>query len=335
MKHFIFATILLLVTGLIYINQALALTVSPIKLELQGDPGKTVNSEFLLLNEQKEEKTLYASFENFEAQGETGAPNFIPGKEGLAVWITAPAQITLKPAEQKTVSFSIQIPEDAEPGGHFAAIFWSTTPPQGQGGGQVAVGAKVGILVLLKVSGATKEGGGLLEFGSQNKQKFFSSPPITFIYRFQNSGSDRIKPDGEIKIKNLFGGVSATLDANKGQGNILPASIRKFTVAWTGEEEQETSGKRQATSGQEQKEGFFGMVKKEWSNFALGRYTAELNLKYGQDNKEANASYGFFVIPWQLLSALFVIVAVLGFIATIGIKKWDRWIIAKATRQQK
>ena len=199
MRHFIFAIILFLIAGVVFTNQALALTVSPIKLELSGDPGKAVNGEFLLLNEQKEEKTFYASFENFEAQGETGAPNFVPGKEGLATWITAPARITLKPAEQKTVSFSIQIPKDADPGGHFAAIFLSTTPSQEQGGGQVAVGAKVGILVLLKVSGATKEGGGLLEFSSQNKQKFFSALPITFIYRFQNSGGDRVKPDGEIK----------------------------------------------------------------------------------------------------------------------------------------
>ncbi len=320
MKHFISALILFLMSGVIFTNQALALTVSPVKAELSGDPGMTIQSEIILLNEQKETKTFYTSFENFEAQGESSTPNFIPSKEGLAVWIKAPAEITLNPGEKKTIPFSIVIPEGADPGGHFAAIFWNTVPPQAQGGGQVAVGAKIGSLVLLKVSGEVKEGGGVLEFGTNNKQKFFSSLPISFMYRFQNSGGDRIRPEGEIKIKNIFGWSSATLDANKSQGNVLPGSIRKFEVIWTGEE----------VKIDDEKEGFFGMVVKQWRDFTFGRYTAKLNLKYGVENKEINESYSFFVIPWQLLSIILVILIILGFLAVIDIKKYNRWIIKKA-----
>ena len=325
---------IILISGIVFLSSgyALALTVSPVKLELASDPGGTVAGEFQLYNEQQEIKTLYSSYENFEARGEAGTPTFIPGEEGLATWIKTSSQITLKPGDRKIIPFSITIPKNADPGGYFAAVFWSTTPPQERGGGQVAVSAKVGILVLLKVSGATKEGGGLLEFGGQNKQNFFSSLPITFMYRFQNSGSDRIKPDGKIKIKNLFGGITATLPANKTLGNVLPGSIRKFEVMWTGGEDRDESTriKPQIASEADQKLGFFGMVVKEWRNFTFGRYTANLNLKYGQDNKEAAANYSFFVIPWQLLSVLLAMVAVLGCIAFIGIKKYNRWIIAKA-----
>ncbi len=331
MKSFVFATIVSLTVGVLFTHNAFALTVSPIKLELSGDPGKVVSGEFYLLNEQNEEKTFYASFENFEAQGETGTPNFTPGTEGLATWITAPTQITLKPAEQKTVALSIQVPAGAEPGGHFAAVFWSTTPPQVEGGGQVAVGAKIGILVLLKVSGETKEGGGVLEFSSQQGRKFFSSLPISFIYRFQNSGGDRVKPEGEIKIRNIFGGTSATLSANKNMGNILPDSVRKFEVSWIDEEIGSPSEVPQGGAG----EGFFGMAAKEWNNFTFGRYTAELNLKYGQDNKIANASFSFFVIPWQLLSIVFIVLALLGFLGVVGLKKYNRWIIAQAMGKKK
>ncbi len=361
MKYFL-GTILILGIVFLLSGNALALTVSPVKAEIFGDPGQTIQGELILSNEQKETKTFYASFENFEAQGETGTPNFVSSKEGLAAWITAPTEITLQPEEKVIIPFSIVIPQNAEPGGHFAAIFWSTALPEAQGGGQMAVGAKIGSLILLKVSGEIKEGGGILEFSSQNKQKFFSVLPISFEYRFQNSGGDRVKPEGEIKIKNLFGGTSVTLDANKGQGNILPASIRKFKVSWTGKEVKREGFfgmvKRQfsnivfgrnifiasihefdvSLTGEEvkiEKKGFFAMVKKQWSNFTLGRYTAELNIKYGAENKEANASYSFFVIPWQLLSIVFVILVILGFLGVIGMKKWDRWIIAKATGQIK
>ncbi len=325
MKSFIFATIVSLAVGVFFTHQAMALTVSPVKAELSGDPGVTIQSEIILMNEQKETKTFYASFEGFEAQGETGTPSFFPGKEGLPTWITAQTEITLNPGEKITIPFSVVVPKDAEPGGHFAAIFWSTVPPQGTEGGQVSVGAKIGSLILLKVSGETKEGGGVLEFSANNNQKFFSSLPISFVYRFQNSGSDRVKPEGEIKIRNTFGGTSATLSANENAGNVLPSSVRKFEVSWIGE----------GVTIEDGKEGFFGMAAKEWNNFTFGRYTAELNLKYGQDNKIANASFSFFVIPWQLLSIILVVLALLGFVGMIGLKKYNRWIIAQAVGGKK
>jgi len=326
MKRFIFVTICI-IGGMFLFQQVLALTVSPVKFEISGSPGQRLLGELELFNEQEETRTFYSSFENFEARGETGAPYFLPGKEGLATWIEAPAQVTLEPGERKTVPFSIQVPQNADPGGHFAAIFWGTTPPQAKEGGQVTVGAKTGILVLLTVSGEIKGGGGLLEFSTKNKQKIFNSLPITFIYRFQNNSADRIKPEGEIEIKNIFSRTLATLPANKTEGNVLPGSIRKFEVSWI---TQKDVVKGETEIPKEAKTGFFGAVKKQWKDFHFGRYSALLNLKYGTKNEEAKANYGFYIIPWQLLSVIIVILVVIGFLGFKGIKKYNQWIIAKA-----
>ena len=326
MKRFIFVTICI-IGGMFLFQQVLALTVSPVKFEISGSPGQRLLGELELFNEQEETRTFYSSFENFEARGETGAPYFLPGKEGLATWIEAPAQVTLEPGERKTVPFSIQVPQNADPGGHFAAIFWGTTPPQAKEGGQVTVGAKTGVLVLLTVSGEIKGGGGLLEFSTKNKQKIFNSLPITFIYRFQNNSADRIKPEGEIEIKNIFSRTLATLPANKTEGNVLPGSIRKFEVSWI---TQKDVVKGETEIPKEAKTGFFGAVKKQWKDFHFGRYSALLNLKYGTKNEEAKANYGFYIIPWQLLSVIIVILVVIGFLGFKGIKKYNQWIIAKA-----
>lgn len=316
-------------------ERARALTVSPVKAELSGDPGETIEGEMTLFNEQKEDKepkTFYSSFANFEARGETGTPYFTSAAEGLATWIKTSKKVVLKPGEQKTVAFSIAIPKNAEPGGYFAAIFWSTTPPGSvESGEQVSVSGRLGVLILLTVNGEVKEGGGILELGAGGKQGFFSSLPITFEYRFQNGSGNRVKPEGEIKIKNLFGGALAALDANKGQGNILPGSIRKFTVTWTGEEESGklAGDKTQAANEISQEIGFFGMVKKQWSNFLFGRYSADLNLKYGS-GEEAKTSFSFWIIPWQLLSVIFIVLVIGGFLLFKGIKKYNLWIIAQA-----
>src|SRR3989338_1288867 len=154
---------------------ARALTVSPPKIELTGDPGKTISGSFLLINEQEETKKFYTTFENFEAQGETGTPKFTAAVSGLGSWISAASTVTLKSGEQKEIPFTIAIPTNAEPGGHFAGIFLGTSPPELEGGGQVSVGAKVGVLILLRVSGAMKEGVNLLAF--KPVRRFVSSLP--------------------------------------------------------------------------------------------------------------------------------------------------------------
>ena len=311
--------------------QAQALTISPVKMEISGDPGQTLQGELKLFNEQDETKIFYSSVENFEARGETGAPFFLQSREGLATWIKTQEQVTLKPKEEKTIPFSIQIPKIAEPGGYFAAILWGQTPPQAKAGGQVVVGGRLGVLILLKVSGAVKEGGGLLEFSA--KDKFFSSLPINFSYRFNNTGGDRVVPQGEITIKNLFGLTSATLSANEKRGSVLPNSARKFEVRW--------EGKYQAARDEQQDEGLgsasilFGVAGRQWSDFHFGWYTAKMNLAWGATSQTATAAYSFFIIPWQLLLIIIAILAIIGFLGIWGLKKWDHWIIAKAMQSKR
>lgn len=310
-------TALFLITALFgFAGAAQALTISPAKLELSSDPGKTISGQFTLINEQEDTKTFYSSAENFEAQGETGTPNFTPGNTGLASWVSAPAAITLKKGEQVTVPFKISVPVDADPGGHFAALFLSTAPPATEKS-QVSVGAKVGVLILLRVSGEVKEGGGILNFSSQDKQRFFTSLPIHFVYRFNNGGNDRIKPEGVVQVTNTIGMKSAILNANPNQGNILPGSTRRFEVVW---------GPSAAESADA---GFFTMVGREWNNFAFGKYTAHLDLQYGSA-KKAESSYTFFVLPWHLMIVVIVLLAFVFFGLAFALKRYNRWIVRKA-----
>jgi len=328
----------LIAVGLVFVQPALALTISPVRMEISGDPGQTLVGEIELLNEQDEIRTFYSSAANFEARGETGAPHFLPDTDkGLASWITVQESVTLEAGEQKTIPYSIQIPSNAEAGGYFAAILWGTSPAQ-QDEGQVAIGGKLGMLVLLSVTGDLPEGEGigLLDFRIEEGRRVASALPITFVWRFSNEESERVKPEGEIRIKNLFGMTSAVLDANPQKGNVLPGSTRKFSAVWS----ERGQGKSVIPSpieqvAEEEGQGFFTVAKNQWSNFAFGPYKAELNLFYGElpgaeVTKGTQVSFRFFVIPWQLLSIIIVILSIIGFLGIIGLKRYNRWIIAKA-----
>jgi len=318
------------------IQPVFALTISPVRMEISGDPGQTLGDTLELFNEQDETKTFYSSAANFEARGESGAPYFLPDtNKGLASWISVQESVTLKAGERTKIPFTIQIPAKTEAGGYFAAVLWGTSPAGQQGSGQVSIGGKLGVLILLSVKGELKEGGGLLDFKIEEGGRFVNSLPIVFVYRFSNDGSERVKPTGELKVKNLFGFTTVTLNANPQSGNILPGSIRKFSVVWSGENQQDKTAVTATEETTKDGQGFFAAVKNQWKNFALGPYKAELNLTYGklseaEATNKAEASYRFFVVPWQLLSIIIVILGIIGFLAFVGLKKYNRWIIKKA-----
>ncbi|MDP2643028.1 MAG: hypothetical protein Q8P62_04255 [Candidatus Peregrinibacteria bacterium] len=338
MKKILLSGLGVLLAVLTVSSSAFALTVSPTKIELKGDPGQVVSGDFELLNEQKNPITLYPSYENFEASGEDGTPNFVAGDYDLAVWMKAQDSVTLKAGEYQKIPFTITIPKDADAGGHYAAVFWGTNPPAASGETSVSIGAKTGILILLTVSGDVKEGGSLLEFSAKENQRFFTSLPIDFYYRFQNGGGDRLKPTGTVKIKNTFWLTADEFDANKTNGNVLPNSTRRFVTTWDGIDKDDLKEdvvlKDENLGG---KKGFFDTVSYQWNHFAMGMYTAKLGLTYGSDAKIAGDSFIFFVLPWQLMIVMALIILVVFFVLRFGIRKYNKWVInnALASRRRK
>lgn len=317
--RYLFLTLLALLTVSSFSIRAHALTVSPAKIELTGDPGQTLQGEIDLFNEQQDPKTFFSSFENFEPKGDSGAPYFIGAADGLATWIAAEPSLTLAPGERKTVAYSISIPASAAPGGYFAAVFFGSQPPVNEGGGEVSIGGKVGVLVLLRVAGEVAEGGGLVDFGGA--KRLWTSLPVTLDYRINNTGGDRIVPRGDMTIRNTFRMKAEKIPANVKEGSVLPGSTRKFEVAWRGSETSVASG-------------FLATVQSQWHDFRFGWYTAELDLEWGQSNQTASAAYHFFIIPWQILIFILAGIVIITFIVKAGLRRYKRQILAQALRNQ-
>lgn len=338
------ASVSILFSFLQVLPQAQALTLSPPRLEVTGEPGQLLEGTLEIYNEELEERTFYISSQNFEARGETGSPFFLPNDgTGLASWISSGETVTLGARERAKFPYSIQVPQTAEPGGYFAAVFFGTTPTDPEDAGQVTIGGKVGTLIFLNIPGEAKEGAGIIEFMTE-KGNLFAYLPVSMFYRFSNDGARKVMPVGTIEIKNMFGKVSATLDANEFKGNVLPGSIRKFSMVWetAGQDytdEKVSSNQKPKTSLDDFDEGqpetevkFFDAVKMEAENFALGKYTAVLDIKYGLDEKNATAQAVFYVVPWQLLSLMAGAALILLILGIILIKKYNRWIINKTKK---
>ena len=308
-------------------------TVTP-RIEVNADPGTTVREVFKITNEERQSKIFYLTYGNFQSVDESGNPAFTGGKTDLATWISGPESVTVGPGDSREVPIAIRIPQEAEPGGHFAAIFLQTEPPNNSNPGQVAISTKLGSLVLLRVGGEFEQGGTILNFGTTNNQRFFSSLPVPFYYRFQNTGDDHLKPLGDVQITNTFGLTSKILPANPVDGSVLPKSIRRFETVWA-----ESGGVlKQATEislgGPEA--GFFSQTAYQLKNFAFGKYTAKLKIAYGTpDLKSTNASFTFFVLPWQLMALAVPSLIILAFVLNWLVRRYNRYIIRKANKRSR
>ena len=326
-KNIKISQLLLVTTLFIFLfsfRDAYALTISPARIEVRGDPGTTITKEITLLNDSKSgEETYYVSYSNFEAQGETGSPLFVEPKGDLGTWMDAGQSVTLKANESKKIILTINIPTDAYSGGHFAVVFFGNNPAGD--GGQVSVGAKTGTLVLLTVNGNVLEAGGLSSFNTQNHKFFYNTLPVNLEYRWKNDGNDRVKPEGKVIIRNMFYIPVSKIDANAVSGNILPHSTRMFNIEWLKYKRDKNEVLPDSFIGK-----FLNKVNYQWKNFAAGFYFAKLDLVYGLQNNHSSKIAVFFVFPWQLLTIIFIILVIVFFVGKKLLKGYNKRIIERA-----
>ncbi|MCB9815611.1 LytR C-terminal domain-containing protein [Candidatus Nomurabacteria bacterium] len=278
--------------------------MSPTIFDMSANPSQEWTSFVRVINPNPYEIKVYANVVNFAPQGESGQGKFIPivdeEAEGqtIAEWIDITKdEITIPPEETLEIPFSVLVPENAPPGGHFAALLIGTKPPEKSVQNKVVTSQIVTTLMFLRVTGDITESGNIRSF--RTTKSVLEQPQATFELRFENSGNVHVLPQGEIVIKNMWGQDRGSIPINRTSlyGNVLPQSVRNYSFTWTG----------------------------EWSLSDIGRYTAVATLAYGQDGrKSASSEISFWVIPWKILLTVFFVISLLIYLFTLGIKIYIR-----------
>lgn len=292
-KHILFALSASMILVPVFSH---AVTVGPAKLEYTVDPGSVMKGELFLLNEGSEAKTFYPTFERF-TERDNGEKNFTKEESDLATWFTVAPSVKLSSGENRQIPFTITVPKDAPPGGHFAVIWWSTSPP-GKGKEQVSIVTRAGILVYLTVTGDSMESASITWFGAA--KRFFGSLPINFSFIFSNTGNSYLRPSGEVRIKNILGSVKEMIPVNPHGAIVLPQVEKSFAL----------------TLGS--------------NAFFFGPYRAELDLTYGEKQQKLSESFWVLILPWKAILFVAILLVLILFVIPRGIKKYNKWIIHKS-----
>jgi hypothetical protein len=264
-------------------TNSLTLTITPPLIKVNMSPGDMWQSAVKLINNNIEPVTVYVDKLDFKSS-EDGGIKFLQGEEAgstggkflLSQWLEfAPGPFTIEAQKELEIPFTINLPVEAEPGGHYAAILAGSKPVGNLSGSGIKISSLLASLIMLEVKGEVIEHGQIREFSTD--KKVYTQPSADFTIRFANTGNIHLQPQGEIKIYNMFGQDQGTITINHSTeyGNVLPDSIRKWNFNWEAPK----------------------------SLSAMGRYKAILILGYGNQVREtANQTVYFWLIyPWPLI----------------------------------
>lgn len=248
-----------------------AVTLSPLTFELFANPGEIVSNVIRVSNEDPNPVNVVIEVQDFAPVGEEGQVTLQQGDDSytysLASWVTVtPKVITIPGHDSRPVEFTINIPPNAEPGGHYSSVLASISAVPTEGA--VTIAQKVGSLLLLNVAGDVVEQLHIAEFSAPSLSEY---GPVEIVARFENDGTVHLKPRGFILIKNIFGQEVEKIELP--QKNVLPRSIRRVETAW---------GER----------------------IMFGRYEATLTAIYGSTNQPLSSVTSFWVIPWKIATAI-------------------------------
>ncbi|HEX7368157.1 MAG TPA: hypothetical protein VF261_00690, partial [Candidatus Saccharimonadales bacterium] len=110
-----------------------ALEIAPPLITLTVNPGQTLNTKIELRDITKNSLVVTNQINDFVASGEDGTPKILTGDDSnnpfsLKNWVTPVPAFTLAPSQIEDVPITIQVPQDASPGGHYGVIRFTGTP---------------------------------------------------------------------------------------------------------------------------------------------------------------------------------------------------------------
>jgi hypothetical protein len=269
-----------------------ALKVSPVRQDLTIKPGASQTIDVFVQNLSSQTANLQVIVNDFTASSdESGAPDILLSpnsyapSHGLKRYVQPISDITLKPNEQKDVKVTVAIPGNAGGGGYFGAVRFAPATDNGNSK-SVSLSGSVGSLILVTVPGNITEQMSVAGFGagkSNTVGTFFTSKKgLETIARFRDTGNVQLEPFGKVELKKS-GKVLATYEINNSdpRGNVLPDSIRRFTVPLT-------------------------------NLGSFGKYTLDGNFGYGSKGQLITASATFYIVPGAaIIAAVVVLLSIL------------------------
>lgn len=223
------------------VDDSLSLSETPPVRELNVQAGQTLDESLDITNQAKGDVTLYPLVRDVTSSDDpnSSSPKVIEDSSvvtptGLFQWVSfATESVVISAGQTVSLGYTIHVPADAEPGGHYGAVFVTSQKPSVNATPGVGIQTRIGSLLLITVGGKTTVSVDPVGFsavdGNGKPQQLFQQLPVHFKTTIHNTGNIHVQPTGVIDIKNSFGTQVLKMSFNEADGRVLPNSTRVFT----------------------------------------------------------------------------------------------------------
>lgn len=297
-------------------EESLALTIIPPLMKMNMKPGESITTAVKIVNNNDREVEFYTKVLDFRGN-EDGGVEFIENRDilkgtleekfFLSGWVTInEGPIKIPAFKYREIPFIIEVPEDASPGGHYAAILVGTRPSKKTSGTIITISSYLSSLILVSIAGDIEEEGTIREFSTD--RRVYKEPKVNFKVNFQNLGNVHLQPVGNIKIYNIFGKEKGNIPINYKTdfGNVLPKSERKWEFSWQNQDDV----------------------------LIIDRFKAELTMSFGEETRQSDfREIYFWVVDVKLLLIIVGILLFILFLLVFFIRLYIKQSVKNIKRQ--
>lgn len=207
-----------------------SITISPTIKRYEVEPGELIQDKLTVLNDGNVpyDFSLYA--EPYSVIGRDYQQSYDAGRPRADAykWIEFGSS-NMSAAVRQTIEmpFSIRIPEDATPGGHYGIIFAETQPDNNRDQGAGVLRKKrIGLTVLITVKGDVRLDGGPAAISIDRRQ---SVRPLLAKVEVRNTGNTDFLAKTEMRVSNILGN---TVHRSSRDNYIFPDTTRELDMKW-------------------------------------------------------------------------------------------------------
>lgn len=206
------------------------LTLSPVKQRLELKAGEVYSGSFHLLNAGKTAYDLKVYAGPYSVKDESYTVDFESKKPNSDIegWVQfRKSKHHLEPNTSIDVAYTLTIPKNARPGGHYGVLFAETLEnPSTKPNFGVSSTQRLGMLAYIVVDGNYGVGGNIK---TQDIPFFQLNKPLTSKTRIENTGNVDFDTSQQLTVSDFLGNVKYS---TKKDYSVLPGTIRAVDLNW-------------------------------------------------------------------------------------------------------
>lgn len=210
-----------------------SITLSPVNKRYQLDAGATKQDQMTIINDGKIGYDFIVYARPYGVTGETYNPTFTTTSSNADAykWVQfEKSTYHLEPNQTVVVNFTVRVPANAAPGGHYGVLFAETQPSATPDATSVARKKRVGSILYATVKGTYQMGGESLGHSLSFLQ--FRTPDSTLkaSSTIKNTGNADFIDAITFRVKDVFGNVKYE---QAKESPVLPGTTRVIPLEWT------------------------------------------------------------------------------------------------------